>query len=75
LVLNPALDDKWIWSLEASGEFTVKSLSHVIQKKLLTSDVSDMAQSFKTLAVLFVKFTWNLRIIVSSHVQKSRFFG
>ncbi|GKE53853.1 hypothetical protein Tco_1489009, partial [Tanacetum coccineum] len=46
LVLNPALDDKWIWSLEASGEFTVKSLSRAIQKKLLTSDVQNPCCAF-----------------------------
>ncbi|GJY38384.1 hypothetical protein Tco_0424748 [Tanacetum coccineum] len=48
LVLDPAHDDKWVWSLEASGEFTVKSLSHVIQKKLLASNMSDVAHFLRT---------------------------
>ncbi|PWA66948.1 Retrovirus-related Pol polyprotein LINE-1 [Artemisia annua] len=32
LVLTPSQDDKWVWSLEHSGAFTVRSLSTTIDK-------------------------------------------
>ncbi|GJY42904.1 hypothetical protein Tco_0431117 [Tanacetum coccineum] len=48
-LVNGIWEPFWAWrqnpSVRSEGEFTVKSLSHAIQKKLLTSDVSDMARS------------------------------
>ncbi|GJW20713.1 RNA-directed DNA polymerase, eukaryota, reverse transcriptase zinc-binding domain protein [Tanacetum coccineum] len=45
-VLDPSHDNKWVWPLESSGKFTVKSISLAIQKKLLVSDISEVDQLF-----------------------------
>ncbi|PWA80185.1 RNA-directed DNA polymerase, eukaryota, Reverse transcriptase zinc-binding domain protein [Artemisia annua] len=44
-VLNFTRDDSWTWSLEASGDFTVRSLSNIIQKRLLA--IEDSSLSFR----------------------------
>ncbi|GJS48409.1 hypothetical protein Tco_0598530 [Tanacetum coccineum] len=43
LVLNYSRDDTWTWSLEASGVFSVLSLSNLMQKKMLDSGVSSLS--------------------------------
>ncbi|GKD44690.1 phospholipase-like protein [Tanacetum coccineum] len=47
LVLDSNIDDKWFWSLDDSGGFSVKSLSRVVQDLLFSNNDPDPS------------FTWN----------------
>ncbi|GJY78320.1 RNA-directed DNA polymerase, eukaryota, reverse transcriptase zinc-binding domain protein [Tanacetum coccineum] len=47
IVLDPLHDDKWVWSLNASESFSVKSLCVAIQNKMFYNNIAAP------------KFTWN----------------
>ncbi|PWA75344.1 RNA-directed DNA polymerase, eukaryota, Reverse transcriptase zinc-binding domain protein [Artemisia annua] len=38
IVLDPTMDDKWIWTLNESGMFSVSSLSRAIQKQIFVNN-------------------------------------
>ncbi|GJS88192.1 RNA-directed DNA polymerase, eukaryota, reverse transcriptase zinc-binding domain protein [Tanacetum coccineum] len=46
LVLSPSQDDRWIWSLEHSGVFSVRSLSATIDKKILDCQTNTVDKVF-----------------------------